>query len=384
MKKKGWLFVLPWSPETIGGVSVVVVELCKAINRNSQYKPYILVEDWSAKRPEIIEKSDYIEIKYRLRSYSSVFGREKISFLLHYPLTLFTLLKIVKKYNIQVINPHYPSLSIMNLLILKVLIKKIHFILSFHGGDLSDIINKKNDFKTWHFIFAHVERVISCSQGMSQRLTAIFPQITAKSEYIYNGISSHFFMPTRARLKSVKCQLPNKFILSVGTFEYKKGQDTLIKAFAVIAEKFKDISLVLVGRTANELPSYKQLTKKLLLEDRIYFYENVQPEHMIHFYSKAHLYVSSSREEPFGMVMLEAAALHVPVVASKTDGGCEIIENNVNGKLVDIGHVIELTERITELLADSKKREFIATNLFKKAKYQFTWDKALKKYLPEN
>jgi hypothetical protein len=95
MIKKGWLFVLPWSPEAIGGVSVVVVELCKAINRQSQYKPYILVEDWSAKRPKIIEKSDYIEIKNHLRSYSSVFGREKISFLLHYPNTLFTLLKII-------------------------------------------------------------------------------------------------------------------------------------------------------------------------------------------------------------------------------------------------------------------------------------------------
>lgn len=56
MKKKGWLFVLPWSPEAIGGVSIVVVELCKALNRNNHYKPYILVEDWSAKRPIITKK----------------------------------------------------------------------------------------------------------------------------------------------------------------------------------------------------------------------------------------------------------------------------------------------------------------------------------------
>jgi glycosyltransferase involved in cell wall biosynthesis len=384
MIKKGWLFVLPWSPEAIGGVSVVVVELCKAINRQSQYKPYILVEDWSAKRPKIIEKSDYIEIKNRLRSYSSVFGREKISFLLHYPNTLFTLLKIIKYYNIQVINPHYPSLSIMNLLLLKLLIKKIHFILSFHGSDLSDIMHKMNEVKAWHFIFEHVERVISCSRGMSERLMSVFPQITAKSDHIHNGISSHFFMPICRRLKSVDYKLPSKFILSVGTFEYKKGQDVLIKAFAVIAHTFKDISLVLVGRAENELASYKQLTKELLLENRIYFYENIQPEHMIYFYSKAHLYVSSAREEPFGMAMLEAAALHVPVIASKTDGGCEIIENDVDGKLVDTNSVIELTERITELLSDNKKRDFFASNLFKKAKYQYTWDNALKKYLPEN
>lgn len=101
-------------------------------------------------------------------------------------------------------------------------------------------------------------------------------------------------MPAYERVKSADYQLPSKFILSVGTFEYKKGQDILIKSFAVIAEKFQDISLVLVGRTAVELVYYKQLTKKLLLEDRICFYENIPPEEMLDFYSKANLYVSSS------------------------------------------------------------------------------------------
>jgi len=354
MKTKGWLFVLPWSPEAIGGVSVVVNELCKAINRDNQYKPYILVEDWVAKSPIITEKNDYIEIKYRLRNYAPEFGRKKLSFILHYAHTFFILFKIVKKYNIQIINPHYPSLSIINLLLLKLLTKKIHYILSFHGGDLSDIINKKHEFKAWHFIFQHVDRVIS-----------------------------YFFVPACERVKSTNYKLPSKFILSIGTFEYKKGQDILIKAFAVIAENFQDISLVLVGRTADELVNYKQLTKKLLLEDRIYFYENIPPEEIHYFYSNADLYVSSSREEPFGMVMLEAAALHVPVIASKTIGGLEIIEHNVDGKLINIDNIIELTEQITELLNDNQQSEFIASNLYKKAKYQFTWDKTLAKYLPE-
>ena len=384
MKKKGWLFILPWSPEAIGGVSTVVVELCKAMNSNRQYKPYILVEDWSAKSPIVIKKDDYVEIRYRLRRFSTQLDYELISYIANSPVTLFTLMQLVKRHNIQVINPHYPSLSSMNFALLKILIKKIRFIISFHGGDLSDIINKKNEFKAWHFIFQHADRIISCSRGLSERLTIVFPEVYAKSEYIHNGISSHFFVPAYERIKSTDYKLPSKFILSVGTFEYKKGQDILIKAFAVIAEKFQDISLVLVGRTADELVNYKQLTKKLLLEDRICFYENIQPKEMLYFYTNADLYVSSSREEPFGMVMLEAAALHVPVIASKTIGGCEIIDHNVDGKLVNINNVIELTEQITVLLNDSQQSEFIASNLYKKAKYQFTWNKTLTKYLSGN
>jgi len=382
MKKKGWLFVLPWSPEAIGGVSVVVVELCKAMNKHKEYKPFILVEDWSAKKPIIIEKEDYSEIRYRLRSCSFQMDRELISFILHLPHTLFTLLKIINRYNIKVLNPHYPSLSSINLAFFKIFMNKLHFFMSFHGSDLSDIIMKKKEFKTWGFILNSVERVISCSQGMSERVVNTFPKTLKKSEYIHNGISPRFFQKYKNPLTINNYKLPSDFILSVGTFEHQKGQDMLIRAFSLIAEEFAELRLVLVGRSSTELLRYKQLVKGFLIEDKVFFYENIQPEDMGSFYRKAKLYVSASRNEAFGMVMLEAAAFNVPVVATKTIGACEIIENDVDGKLVDIDNITELTQVIIELLNDHVQSELIAINLFKKAKYQFTWDNALLKYLP--
>jgi len=241
---------------------------------------------------------------------------------------------------------------------------------------------KKKEFKTWGFILNSVERVISCSQGMSERVVNTFPKTLKKSEYIHNGISPRFFQKYKNPLTINNYKLPSDFILSVGTFEHQKGQDMLIRAFSLIAEEFAELRLVLVGRSSTELLRYKQLVKGFLIEDKVFFYENIQPEDMGSFYRKAKLYVSASRNEAFGMVMLEAAAFNVPVVATKTIGACEIIENDVDGKLVDIDNITELTQVIIELLNDHVQSELIAINLFKKAKYQFTWDNALLKYLP--
>tara|TARA_R110001599_G_scaffold310954_1_gene518201 strand:+ start:9516 stop:10673 length:1158 start_codon:yes stop_codon:yes gene_type:complete len=378
-KKKGWLFVLPWSPEVVGGVSIVVSELCKAMNINGQYKPYIMVEDWSAKNPIVVDKDDYTEIRYRLRNCSTQFDREFISFIMYLPSTIFTLRKICKRYNIQVLNPHYPSLSSVNFALFKLVMKKVNFIISFHGSDLSDIMKKKG-FKIWDFIFNYADRVISCSKGMSERVITVFPQISNKSDHIHNGVSPTLFNVSQQSSTYDGQILPCDYILLVGTFEHQKGQDILLKAFALITEQFSELTLILVGRTSSELFRCKKLATELKIEDKVFFYENIAPKSIATFYRGAKIYVSASRQEAFGMVILEAAAFKVPVIATKTIGACEIIDDNVDGKLIDIEDTKAMAEQITLLLTDEKECQRLANALYQKAKYDFTWEKALKKY----
>lgn len=379
-KEKGWLFILPWSPEVVGGVSIVVTELCKTMNRTEQYKPYIMVEDWSAKKPIVVDKDDYTEIRYRLRNCSTQFDREFISFMMYLPSTIFTLLKISKRYNIQVLNPHYPSLSSINFALFKLFMRKVHFFISFHGSDLSDIIKKKKEFKTWGFIFNYADRVISCSKGMSERVVEEFPKILNKSEHIQNGVSPTLFNVSQQSSTYDGQNLPSDYILLVGTFEHQKGQDILLEAFALITEQFSELTLILVGRTSSKLSRYKKLATELKIEDKVFFYENIAPKSIATFYRGAKIYVSASRQEAFGMVILEAAAFKVPVIATKTIGACEIIDDNFDGKLIDIEDTKAMAEQISILLTDGKEHQRLANALYQKAKYDFTWEKALKKY----
>lgn len=378
--KEGWLFVLPCSPQVIGGVSTVVLGLCRAMNNDGHYKPFILVEDWAAAKPMVTEYQDYTEIRFRLRSISATIGYERLSYFLHLPLTLLGLLRLFKKYNIKVINPHYPSLTSMSFALLKLLKARMSFLLSFHGSDLSDIEKQPNSFAMWRFLLQRAEQLVSCSKGMAERVANTFPEIASRSQYIHNGIGDNFFEQPKNDYSQKELVLPKNYILSVGTFQHQKGQDSLIEAFSLISTKFSDLDLVLVGRTASELEKYKLLVKSLGLSQKVHFYENIALSNIKPFYEGARVYVSASRNEAFGIVMLEAAAFKVPVIATKTIGACEIIENGVDGKLVDIDDTDAIAEQMTLLLSDKAQSERLAEKLYYKAKHEFTWVKALGKY----
>lgn len=380
-KKKGWLFALPWSPEEIGGVNTVVTELCKEMNKGSAFKPFILVDDWEANKPIVIEKNDYTEIHYRLREFSVKFDRNLLGFFLHLPKTLFTLYRLFKRYNIRVINPHYPNLTSIYFALFKLFRLKAAFIISFHGSDLTDIEKSPVTFPVWEFILKCANQVISCSKGMSTALNAVFSSVTSKSFFVHNGLSANFFKQPEEYSSQNNVVIQKNYILSVGTFEHQKGQDVLITAFSLIAAQFDEVDLVLVGRTASALTAYKQQVAQLNLLERVHFYENIQPAHIGLFYKNAKLYVSASKKESFGLVMLEAAAFKVPVIATKTIGACEIIENGVDGKLVSIDDFEAIAEQIRMLLSDEVQCKRLAERLYHKARYEFTWAKALKKYM---
>src|SRR5690606_10573236 len=102
-------------------------------------------------------------------------------------------------------------------------------------------------------------------------------------------------------------------IANVGRLHPDKDQALLIRAFARIADRFPEADLWLVGRGRLEQP-LRQLAAQLGVGERVKlpgFVAGVQ-----NLYSAFDLYVSSSHREPFGMVLLEAMAAGVPVLAS--------------------------------------------------------------------
>jgi glycosyltransferase involved in cell wall biosynthesis len=331
---KGWLFVLPWSMDKIGGVNRVLDDLSREFNDSEIFKPYIMTSSWESKVPEIIEKDNYTEIRYRLRPFPKRLDMSFFIFLWFLPQTLLTLLKLYKKFNIQVVNFHFPNLFIVPFAMMKFVRNKERFIISFHGSDLTNIESTKFKKKFfWPFVFAQADKIVACSHGLMLDIKKEYA--SNKLCYIHNGVSSNF----REITNEPNFNLPEQYILSVGTFENKKGQDLLIKAFRRVKQTKPELNLVLVGRKTDYLSSLKQLASDLNLESCIHFYEDIQPELIYGFYQNAKLFVSPSRSEPFGIVMLEAALFKLPVIATKTIGAKEIIDNSIDGVLVDLDSV---------------------------------------------
>jgi glycosyltransferase involved in cell wall biosynthesis len=197
---------------------------------------------------------------------------------------------------------------------------------------------------------------------------------------VHNGVSKKFKTTPESTVKN-EFNLPKKYILSVGTFEYQKGQDILIKALKLSATSIEDYHLVLVGRTADYLFEYQRLAIELNIESRVHFFVDIPPSKISDFYRSASIYISSSRAESFGLVILEAAMFNIPVIATKTDGAQEILVHGKDGVLVELEDTNELSNQLETLIKNKEKQKYFSDNLLYKAKHVFTWEKSLSKYI---
>ncbi len=144
--------------------------------------------------------------------------------------------------------------------------------------------------------------------------------------------------------------------LAVGRFSHRhKGFDLLIEAFHIFAQHNSDWKLDIVGEGVEE-ELYKSLIQKYHLEDRVFihpFTNNIQD-----YYSKAQVYVLSSRWEGFGLVLVEAMAHGLPVISSDLPTSIEIMGDfALYFKNGDIKELAQRLEAATELNWEEKSEE---------------------------
>lgn len=152
--------------------------------------------------------------------------------------------------------------------------------------------------------------------------------------------------------------LDYKTILCVGRLTYQKGFDLLITAWARVAQQVPDWKIVIVGSGEDEL-MLKQMAKDFAVEDSIVFAG--QQKNMDRFYRQASFFCMSSRFEGLPMVLLEAQSYGLPMVAFDCDTGpAEIIQDNINGKLVESKSIDELAQAILNM---SKEDSYIYSNM---------------------
>lgn len=138
--------------------------------------------------------------------------------------------------------------------------------------------------------------------------------------------------------------LEHKTILTMGRLTYQKGFDILIEAWAHLCTKNNDWTLRIVGNGDDE-EKLKTQAQNLGILNRIDFLpatKNVEK-----YYKTSSFYCMSSRFEGLPMVLLEAQSFGLPLVAFDCDTGpSEIIQNEMNGYLVEPLNVQELSNKL--------------------------------------
>lgn len=386
--KPGWLFFLPWSLNAVGGVNRVVTELCRVMRQQGEYVPYILISSWDDASPRIVEREYHTEIYLRIRKPTAENNTLKaiVSFLIYLPDSLLTLRNLYKKYNIKVVNPHYLiTVAFQFYIYRKIMGQGTFLISSLHGADLSHGLaeataGKANKIESYFFrrMLVTSDYIVACSTGLKEKVITHVPAVKAKTLSIPNGFSADVYTISNSNSELMLPQ--KKYILSVGTFEHKKGFDILLNAYARLCYSQMEFDLVLVGRSEPTLTALKKQIIDLNLTNRVHVYTDVRPDKMANFYKSASLFVLASRIEPFGIVLLEAAVNKVPVITTRTMGGSEIISDGIDGRLVNIDDADALAKAMSELLNQPKLMQKYADALFDKVTQKYTWEKACLSY----
>ena len=149
--------------------------------------------------------------------------------------------------------------------------------------------------------------------------------------------------------------LENKRVIAVGRYTYQKGFERLVDAWHLLASRFPDWKLDIIGE-GEERP---------LLEQRIHFYgldgqvTLTRPTQEIgKVYQEASILASSSRYEGLPMVLLEAQAFGLPIVAFQCKcGPKDIVSDGMNGYLVPEGDTAGMAQRLEILMKDEALRK---------------------------
>jgi len=147
---------------------------------------------------------------------------------------------------------------------------------------------------------------------------------------------------------------PQAFVFgTVGRLSLNKGQRFLIEAFASLADRFPDSRLAILGGGRLE-PELKRLAERHAVTSRVYLLGHV-PE--AHRYLRAlDVFVLPSLVESFGLVLLEAMATKLPIVATRTDGAREVLGETA--ELVPGADAVALTNAMERIYrtADRDRR----------------------------
>ena len=177
------------------------------------------------------------------------------------------------------------------------------------------------------------------------------------------GIDTDHFAPDSGsiQLRRELGLIDKKVIVSVGRLVHRKWQDFLIQSLPAILEKHPTAHILMVG----EGPYRKDLTKmveKLKLSQSVTFIGRIQYKDLPRYICAGDIFAMPSRSrlaglevEGLGIVYLEASSCALPVVAGRSVGAPDAVEEGITGFSVDGTSTAEISSAIIKLLDDPVK-----------------------------
>ena len=219
--------------------------------------------------------------------------------------------------------------------------------------------------------------VIAISESTRQDVINFLNVPAERVHTVYCGTDADYRPLSPAEVDAFKSthQLPDTFVLYLGTLEPRKNVDGLIRAYALWRERQPDAPpLVVAGGKGWYTNQIFELVEALNLTDSVRFPGYIPQHELTLWYNAATLFVYPSHFEGFGLPVLEAMACGTPVITSTASSLPEITGAEGIARLVNPVDDEALAAAMAEVMADADSRASMSQRGIRRAA-EFTWEK---------
>ncbi len=247
------------------------------------------------------------------------------------------------------------------------------YVVIFHGLDLKLAAHSRFKLFLLRQICARAKKVVTNSEATAKLLQQLVPK--AQPLVITPGIGAADLTPGIDARKILNVGLDEKVILSVARLVPRKGIDTAIEAISALQQADAHIRYVVIG-DGEDAARVKELARTHGAS--VNFVGACDERTKWLWYSAADIFVLPTREdandmEGFGIVYLEAALAGLPVVAGRSGGAIEAIDDGTTGFLINPQAIDELRTVLKLLLTDPALRQKMGSAGRQRALRDFTW-----------
>ncbi len=268
--------------------------------------------------------------------------------------------EVAKREKLDILHVHYAIPHAVCAYLAKEMVgENLKIVTTLHGTDITVLGYDPSLTNLIKFGIEKSDVVTAVSNSLVAQTNELIEPIK-EIETIYNFIDERIYCKknTLHLKEEYGIKQDEKVIIHVSNFRQVKRVPDVIKAFQLIQEKVPS-KLLLVG-DGPELTVVCRLVEQLGLTDKVLFLgkqENVED-----LYSISDLKLLLSEKESFGLVLLEAMACGVPCIGTSIGGIPEVISNNENGYLCELGDTAAIASKAISVLSDSKLHAWMSTN----------------------
>ncbi|MFH1656816.1 MAG: glycosyltransferase [Candidatus Nealsonbacteria bacterium] len=239
-------------------------------------------------------------------------------------------------------------------------------------------------------IMKTTDRIIATSPSEKKDLMHYYNfELENKIKIIPCGVNLKRFRKTNLKNARNYINFPkkDKIIIYIGRIDWRKGIETIIRAFPLVLKKLSEFEENLkiiviggkIGKRGNpadkqEIKRLKNIAQELGIEKKVLFLGKKDQEKLRYYYSASNVFVTSPYYEPFGMTALEAMRCGAPIIVSNIGGLSCIIQNRKTGLFFPPGNHKILSKKIIEILTNNELKNKLTINAEKIVKENYGWE----------